>query len=326
MPEDFIDQLVNHFIDIDEVQGPEQMPIDFEAPTEGYINEPMNLVSGPYSVPVIWRNSPNITQRSQTTRIAIVSHQTSGSWPGCLSWLCNPEVSASAHFIVNRAGQIDYLINLNQGAIHAGAVVNPTWFLYQNYAANPNQCTIGIEHETPVISDGSLTEPQYQATLKLQLFLSHYYDLPIDTEHFIGHNRIDSVNRSGCPGPGFPWERLLTDLRRGKALEEMLLKITNQTGSIKGIVYNNKSYVPVRDILEGLLGWELEWDGTTKTATATPKMKDNVNLEVIGSSKDVKATLVGGKTLVFAKDLVDSMGGTAEWSPISNSVIVTPKV
>lgn len=73
--------------------------------------------------------------------------------------------------------------------------------------------TIGIEHEE-YAGDGEpgLTEVQYQASLWLHRQLTAKYSMPIDTEHIVGHYRIDSVDRPNCPGPNFPWDRLFRDL------------------------------------------------------------------------------------------------------------------
>jgi hypothetical protein len=62
---------------------------------------------------------------------------------------------------------------------------------------------------------------QYQATLWLHKQLIAKHGIPIDEGHIIGHYRIDSVNRPNCPGPGFPWQRLFSDL---KGSEEVVYK------------------------------------------------------------------------------------------------------
>lgn len=93
---------------------------------------------------------------------------------------------------------------------HAGIVNRPNWPLYNG--TNPNQYTIGIEHEG---LDGALTKAQYQASLWLHQQLIKRHGIPVDRDHIIGHYRINSVNKANCPGPKFPWERLFNDLKGG---------------------------------------------------------------------------------------------------------------
>lgn len=135
----------------------------------------------------------------------------------------NPKAQASAHYLVTRSGEIYQLVKDEYAAWHAGWVDKPSWSLYDG--TNPNRYTIGIEHEG--YPDEELTEVQYQATLQLHKELINKYSIPIDTEHIIGHYRIDSVNRPNCPGPKFPWDRLFDDLRMGVidvALEKWMIE------------------------------------------------------------------------------------------------------
>jgi N-acetyl-anhydromuramyl-L-alanine amidase AmpD len=88
---------------------------------------------------------------------------------------------------------------------------------------NPNLMTVSIEHEGKherdekgnIITFWEPTEAQYQATLSLTRYLVDELQIPVDTQHLIGHSRIDSVTRTYCPGPGFPWKRLFADLVGG---------------------------------------------------------------------------------------------------------------
>ena len=159
-----------------------------------------------------WSPSPNYSAgRLGRTPIAIVDHITAGSFPGCLSWLQNPASKASAHYLVTKTGSIVQMVKEGDRAWHAGIRNKPNWSLYDG--TNPNNYTIGIEHEG--MPGDELTEPQYQATLWLHKDLTHKYGIPINSDHIIGHYRIDSVDRPGCPGNVFPWDRLFVDLNGG---------------------------------------------------------------------------------------------------------------
>jgi len=155
-----------------------------------------------------WSPSPNFGSRNGRSIIAIVDHTTSGTAESALSWFQNPASKVSAHYLITRSGRIIQLVKEGSAAYHAGIANKPNWSLYDG--TNCNRYTLGIEHEG---YDGSLTEEQYQATLFLHKELTTKYSIPIDSEHIIGHYRIDSVDRPDCPGPWFPWERLFNGLR-----------------------------------------------------------------------------------------------------------------
>ena len=158
---------------------------------------------------IIWKQSPNFKSgRNGKKIIAIVNHITAGLMPGTLSWLCNPQAKASAHYLVCKDGSIYQLVKDTDTAYHAGIVNKPNWSLYDG--TNPNRYTIGIEFECK--SGGELTEIQYQAGLWLHKQLISKYNIPVDSNHIIGHYRIDSVNRPNDPGVNFPWQRLFNDL------------------------------------------------------------------------------------------------------------------
>lgn len=169
-----------------------------------------------------WKESPNFSSRKGSKIIAIVNHITAGQFPGCRDWLCNPKAQSSAHYVVSRAGEIWQLVKDENASWHAGIVNKPSWALYNGI--NPNRYTIGIEHEGYGSNggDGTLTEDQYQATLWLHKQLIAKYGIVVDKDHIIGHYRIDSVNRPNCPGPNFPWAKLLNDLQVNTVLQEVL--------------------------------------------------------------------------------------------------------
>lgn len=158
-----------------------------------------------------WNPSPNFSSREGRKIIAIVDHITAGAFPGCLDWLKNPASQASAHYIITKLGRIIQLVKEGDKAWHANPANKPNWALYDG--TNPNLYTIGIEHEGQ--PGDAFTEAQYQSTLFLHKELTLKYKIPTDTDHIIGHYRIDSVNRPNCPGSGFPWDRLFNDLKGG---------------------------------------------------------------------------------------------------------------
>lgn len=176
-----------------------------------------------------WAASPNFSKgRNGKKIIAIVNHITAGAFPGCLSWMRNPQAKASAHYLITRQGKIYQMVRDEDTSWHAGMVNKPNWSLYDG--TNPNRYTIGIEHEC--LSGGLLTEAQYKATVELHKMLIAKYNIPIDKDHIIGHYRIDSVNRPNCPGPSFPWGRLFSDLKGGEVVPDWKQKIVDRAHSL----------------------------------------------------------------------------------------------
>lgn len=181
------------------------------------------------SMPKIeWVGTPNFRSgRNGRKPLAIVNHITAGSYPGCLSWMQNPASQASAHYLVLRDGRILQLVKDEDTAWHAGIANKPNWKLYDG--TNPNAYTIGIEHEG---TDGELTEAQYQSTLWLhRQLMAKYPAIKPDSDHIIGHYRIDSVNRPNCPGPKFPWAKLLADLKGGDEVDNIVIYADGDTGA-----------------------------------------------------------------------------------------------
>lgn len=215
------------------------------------------------SFAIQWAGTPNFWEgREGKSIITIVNHITVGAFPGCLNWLQNPDSGVSSNYLVNRAGEIYQLVKDENSAWANGEVDKSTWTLYDG--TNPNRYTLSIEHEG---FDGTLTEEQYQATLWLQTQLMVKWNIPIDRDHIIGHYQIDSVNRADCPGPNFPWDRLMADLKGGAALDSVNIEVkAAQTVELKGVLINDKTYTPLRDLCEAL-GDIVQWDEATRTVT-----------------------------------------------------------
>jgi len=160
---------------------------------------------------IIWSGSPNFSSPKGYKIIAIVNHIMSGTLTGTDSWFANPASKVSSHFGVGKNGKIHQYVNLDNHAWANGVVNDPNWPLLKN-GVNPNYYTVSVEHEGE--SGDVMPETQYQATLALHQWLVETFGIPVTHDNIIGHYRIDSVNKSKCPGTGFPWERLFRDLLR----------------------------------------------------------------------------------------------------------------
>lgn len=98
-----------------------------------------------------------------------------------------------------------------QGIISGGSQF-PAWAYYGG-APNGrriNDRALSMELEGHPF-DGFM-EPQIAAAIALGRHLVHRYGIPLDREHVVGHYRFDHVDRANCPGPKFPWDRVMAGL------------------------------------------------------------------------------------------------------------------
>lgn len=264
--------------------------------------------------------SPNYSSGRRGRKIiAIVNHITAGRMPGTLSWLRNPAAQASAHYLVTKTGAVYQLVRDEDTAWHAGFVNKPAWPLYDG--TNPNRYTIGIEHEA--LGGESLTEAQYQATLELHRMLSKRLAIPIDSDHIIGHNRIDAVNRPNDPGKGFPWDRLFKELKEHQLVT---VPIYVQGKPIQGFIMDDTSYAPVRDLAVAL-GRTVEWDTALRAAIIPPVLvkiptapANGVN---IATGKVVfPGRLVNDRTYAPVRMLAESLGRNVRWDGVNRVVVI----
>lgn len=205
-----------------------------------------------------WRgtNGNNYTHGRQGHKvIAIVNHRIAGPGTGSIesadSWFKSLGSGASAHFGVAKDGRVWQWVNEADRAWANGNVnfsaSSPAW-LYDVVARgeNPNDYTISIEHEGQ--PGDALPEAQYQASLALQLYLIAKYKIVVDRDHVSGHYQFDIIDRPNCPGPAYPWNRLMSDLASGGAFNPnpkglnvgpgMLSKLTE----IRETAHTNEQY------------------------------------------------------------------------------------
>jgi AmpD protein len=107
----------------------------------------------------------------------------------------------SAHYFIDREGEVIELVDPAQMAWHAGESIFKG-------RAGCNPFSIGIELEGS--QDHPFTEGQYRALKDLCLTLMKRYPL-ITPERIVGHSDI-APERKEDPGPFFAWERLREEL------------------------------------------------------------------------------------------------------------------
>lgn len=137
----------------------------------------------------------------------------------------NPESRVTTHYVVSRNGEVTHSLDLKDGAWTNGTIDDEERDTYYKFSSNPlvssrsynaNFYTFTIEHES---FDGSLTEEQYQASLKVMCEIIDYVkekynkDFIIDRNHIVGHRDVDPIVKPSCPGDKFPFDRFINDLK-----------------------------------------------------------------------------------------------------------------
>lgn len=125
----------------------------------------------------------------------------------------------SAHFVIDRNGDIYQYVHMKYSAwangIKDGKLKYVTSNYIKNMGYNVNSQSISIEH---VGTNGSLTESQFESSVWLHKYIRRHveetygYTIPFNRTHIVGHYEIDPINRAYCPGPQFPWNRLMDRL------------------------------------------------------------------------------------------------------------------
>jgi hypothetical protein len=133
--------------------------------------------------PLAWRESPNLypraagnyggVQRSaRPDRIRaprlVVIHTAEGAYAGTVSWLCNPDSSASSHYVVNEGGtEITQLVRLKDRA-------------WTQSAFNPEALSIELAGRlSSRWLHPKLAYQQMRVTARLVAWLLHEFKLPV---------------------------------------------------------------------------------------------------------------------------------------------------
>lgn len=168
----------------------------------------------------------NCSSRNGLEPLFIVNHIMQGTMDGTESWFNNPKSQASSNYGIGKNGEVREWVAPELKAWANGIVTNPNnWaYAFNNPIAiecpnvNPNNVSISIELEG--YSGEILTDEQYRSLLDLHKYLLNKYPkIKRDSDHIIGHYRIDPVNRLNCPGSGFPWSKLFSDLNSSPPID-----------------------------------------------------------------------------------------------------------
>lgn len=135
-----------------------------------------------------WRPALRWTSgRSATPIDVVVVHTAQGSYTGTVSWFQNPQVRASAHYVVSSGGAVTQMVENQHTAWHAG-----NW--------EYNERSIGIEHEGYVDQPSYLTEAMYAASANLTRWLCDRYGIP-KVRPALGSGRAGIIGHNEIPDP-----------------------------------------------------------------------------------------------------------------------------
>jgi N-acetylmuramoyl-L-alanine amidase len=141
--------------------------------------------------------SPNFGERRDGAKVElIVLHYTVLDCESALQRLCDPAAEVSAHYLIDRTGQLLSLVDEAARAWHAGI---GSWA----GQGDVNSRSIGIE----LVNSGAepFPDPQMVALEKLLADLLLQHDL--SPQSVIGHSDM-APDRKSDPGARFDWRRL----------------------------------------------------------------------------------------------------------------------
>ena len=145
-------------------------------------------------IPTRWLPSPNANERSVS--FVVIHYTASDSAQRALRTLTSPASQVSAHYLVDRRGDIVQLVDERLRAWHAGA---SRW----GATVDVNSASIGIELD----NDGHepFAATQIDALLRLLADIRKRHHVP--AANVLGHSDV-APRRKVDPGPLFPWRTL----------------------------------------------------------------------------------------------------------------------
>ena len=163
--------------------------------------------------PIVWNPSSNYDSRDAKTLMVII-HTCEGSYAGCVSHLTNPNVPASAHYVINKAGtEVSQLVSEDNTAWHIAAPyrcsLNRDKFCGRN-GDRTNEFTIGIEHAG--YASGTFSAGLIDTSAQLICAISERNGVPLNRVRIVGHGQLQPETRTD-PGENWPWRRYLRKAR-----------------------------------------------------------------------------------------------------------------
>jgi N-acetylmuramoyl-L-alanine amidase len=143
---------------------------------------------------MLWQPSPNFDLRRPN--YVILHHTTNTTAARALETLTHPDRSVSAHYLIDRNGEIIQLVDETKRAWHAGE----SWW---GGTTDLNSSSIGIELDNT--GEEAFPDIQIDALLNLLTDLRTRYRIP--PANILGHADV-APSRKVDPSRFFPWQRL----------------------------------------------------------------------------------------------------------------------
>lgn len=144
-----------------------------------------------------WIKSPNFTTGRDGYKPSMVCvHIMDGTLKGTDSWFMNTQSKVSSHYGIGNNGEIHQYVKEEDTAWTQGRVSKPTFKLYKE-GVNPNKYFISIENEGKALSNFELEGVDSLVWLIGDICTRN--NIPIDRDHIVGHNEINSTTKANCP-------------------------------------------------------------------------------------------------------------------------------
>jgi N-acetyl-anhydromuramyl-L-alanine amidase AmpD len=217
-----------------------------------------------YKINFVGNEHTNYSDRRGYSPSVIVNHMVQGSVESCINWFTSKyNKQSSAHFLVGKDGSIYQFVKIENNAWANGLKIDQynraIAEIVKEKNVNPNYYSVSIEHEGFYEkTKGDLTSKQLKASIWLHKFIIGFVkenfneEILADREHILGHSEIDPIGKPFCPGEMFPFEEIITELRKSDFntiytdiknhwAEKIIIDLTK-----KGIVagYEDKSFKP----------------------------------------------------------------------------------
>ena len=158
--------------------------------------------------------------------VAVINHIMQGYARTMIEWATTNSTQKSAHFIIDRDGNITQTVSIYSPAWHAGRTAKPTWDSFPG--GNPNKYSVGIEHEGFSVDPGygydyiyedGWPDAMMEASVQVHKWILGELGLDATDQTVIGHNETDGVSRANDPGPAWDKSVLLAMINGSEPLE-----------------------------------------------------------------------------------------------------------
>ena len=172
--------------------------------------------------------SPNFEERKGLKADMICCHQTNCSMEECIDTFCDEVSNLSAHFVVDKNGEIYNFVPIDKSA-KANKTSYKSSLSQDFFCRSLNSIVAGRKQDANLYTvsvsfendrSGVLTATQYFSGLILFEYIIreikqiYNVDFILDRKHFVGHYELTPALTPNCPGIDFPFNLFLKDLKQ----------------------------------------------------------------------------------------------------------------